>query len=230
VSIRAKRIVLAATSDLTHDRRLIRICTSLKASGYDVLLIGRESPASVPLTLRPYRQKRIRCIINTTALFFLGFNIRLFSRLLFTRADVIVANDLDTLLAASIAAWVKRCSLAYDAHEYFTEVPELDGRKFVKKIWELVASLCIPHADICYTVSDSLAQVLSDRYSKEFHTITNAPWPTDYRPVEKYNPKPVLIYRGDINQGRGIEEYIRCMHNIDGILQIAGDGPLRRNL
>lgn len=230
MSIKAKRIVLAATSDLTHDRRLIRICTSLKAAGSDVLLIGREAPASVALTLRPYRQKRIKCLFNTTALFYIEFNIRLLFRLLVTRADAIVANDLDTLPAARIAAWFKGCRLVYDAHEYFTEVPELNGRKFVKRIWELIARVCIPGVNICYTVSGSLAQVLSERYRKEFHTITNAPWPIEYRPLEKNNPKPVLIYRGDINQGRGIEEYIRCMKNIDGILQIAGDGPLRRNL
>jgi hypothetical protein len=38
------------------------------------------------------------------------------------------ANDLDTLLPAFIAAKLKRKKLVYDAHEFFTQVPELIHR------------------------------------------------------------------------------------------------------
>jgi glycosyltransferase involved in cell wall biosynthesis len=231
VSIRTKKIVLTATSDLTNDSRLIRICTTLSTSGYDVLLIGRRLKNSLPLNGLPYRQKRLRCLFNRTMLFYAEFNMRLLFRLLFTRADIIVANDYDTLPGATLAALLKGKRLVFDSHEYFTEVPELEGRGMVRRVWAAVGRLCIPRASLCYTVSESLAVELTRLYRKEFMVIRNVPL-LDESPGERSsrtNP-PILLYQGALNSGRCIEDYIECMNEIDGTLLIAGDGPLRKEL
>lgn len=231
MSIRTKKIVLTATSDLTHDRRLIRICTTLGTSGYSVLLIGRRLKDSLPLDDLTFRQKRLRCLFNRTMLFYAEFNIRLLFRLLFTQTDIIVANDYDTLPAATLAAVLKGKRLVFDSHEYFTEVPELKGRGMVRKVWATVGSLCIPRARLCYTVSESLAAELTSLYRKEFKVIRNVPLLTESCAKRSSRTgTPILLYQGALNSGRCIEEYIYCMHEIDGTLVIAGEGPLRKSL
>ena len=66
-------------------------------------------------------------------LFYAEYNLRLFFLLLLTKADVLVANDLDTLPAVFLASRIRRLPVVYDSHEYFTEVPELVGRKISEK-------------------------------------------------------------------------------------------------
>jgi hypothetical protein len=55
------RLIFTVTTDLNFDQRMIRICTSLKNAGYEVELVGRELPESLPLGLQKYTQHRLRC-------------------------------------------------------------------------------------------------------------------------------------------------------------------------
>ncbi|WP_410971672.1 hypothetical protein, partial [Salmonella sp. SAL4437] len=88
--------VLTVTTDPAFDQRMIRICTSLQAAGYDVLLIGRVWPWSKDLPARPFRQRRIKLPIYKGKLFYVLFNLRLLLTLLFVKVDCFCAIDLDT--------------------------------------------------------------------------------------------------------------------------------------
>ena len=122
-----KRIIVSVTNDLATDQRVHKVCTFLMEQGAQVTLVGRKLPNSLPVK-REYRTHRMRLLFKKGALFYVFFNIRLYLYLLFHRCDVLVANDLDTLLANAEAKRWKRIPLVYDSHEYFTEVPELTGR------------------------------------------------------------------------------------------------------
>jgi glycosyltransferase involved in cell wall biosynthesis len=144
---------------------------------------------------------------------------------------VILANDLDTLLPCTIVAKIKSRKLVFDAHEYFTEVPELIGRSSIKKVWQKVASWCIPHANVCYTVSDNLARIFEEKYKKHFYIIRNVPLMHEL--IDGHNThhdKPIIIYQGDLNVGRGIEETMHAIVNKDVEYWIAGDGPIKEHL
>ncbi|MBK9626950.1 MAG: glycosyltransferase [Flavobacteriales bacterium] len=128
------RAIVTVTNDLGTDNRVHRTCTVLQELGYAVLLVGRALPGSLPLD-RPYGTHRMRLLFRKGAWFYAEYNLRLFLLLIFRRSSLIVANDLDTLLAAWMAARLKGSQLVYDSHEYFTEGPELVERPRVRRIW-----------------------------------------------------------------------------------------------
>jgi len=201
-----------------------RVCSTLASEGFEVRLIGRELKNSVPIMNDNYLKERIRCWFNKGKFFYIEYNIRLFVKLLFTNADIYSAVDLDTIAPCFLAATLKGKKKVFDAHEYFSETPEVVKRVVVKRIWETVASTFIPKADAAYTVSESLAKIFSNKYSVEFVTIRNVP---SLAKQENFEMKrEFLLYQGALNEGRGLEEIIDAMKYIDMPLKIGGEGDL----
>ncbi len=227
-------IILCATSDLVTDQRMMRICQSLHDAGFGVTLIGRSLPNSLPLNPQDYEQTRIACHFYKGKLFYLEFTIRLFFKLLCHKKSIINAVDLDTILPVWAVAKLRRGVCTYDAHEYFTEVPEVVHRRFTKYIWERVAAFCIPRMDACYTVGAALANIFSERYGVPFATVRNMATlkNTDKYSLSANSESPrIILYQGVLNVGRGLEASIAAMqyvHNAE--LWIAGDGDIRAML
>ncbi|MFK8101418.1 MAG: glycosyltransferase [Saprospiraceae bacterium] len=229
---RKKRIVCTVTNDLNFDQRMIRICTSLTTAGYDVLLVGRKLPDSIPLAQLTFQQKRFSCFFQRGKFFYLEYNLRLFLFLLFKRADLICAIDLDTLLAGFLASKISRKKLVYDAHEYYTEVPELVHRKREQRIWEYLADAIIPRVTYAYTVCESLAEIFKKKYGTSFTVIRNLPFrsTTKVKEITPRNPA-ILLYQGALNDGRGIAEILRVLPTLENvILRLAGEGDLSTEL
>lgn len=223
-----KKVVLTVTNDLRYDERMHRICRSLSNAGYLVSLAGRKRPWSIPLQSELYRQYRLSGIFEKGWLFYAEYNFRLFFFLLFKKFDYIVSADLDSLLAGNITARLKGKPNIFDAHEFFTEVPELKGRKWVKNIWERIARFSLPHTTIRYTVSGSLAQALETKYQKNFHVIRNVPCLEEL--PSKNEKEPVILYRGALNKGRGLEELLHALPRLPVQAWLAGDGDLSDRL
>ncbi len=212
---------------------MIRICTSLAQAGYEVTLVGRTRSFSKPLDEKLFRQHRFRLFFKKGKFFYLEYNLRLFFYLLFKRFDAHCAIDLDTLLAGFLIHRLKRTKLVYDAHEYFTEVPELVGRPRTKIIWEKLANWIIPQLSHCYTVAPQLATILSEQYGTSFAEIRNLPLT---RPTRKYKApasnKKIILYQGMLNEGRGLEAAIMAMKKLPDALELhlVGEGDLSQQL
>ncbi len=201
-----------------------RICRTLAADGYDVMLVGRELDNSKMLEIEEYKQYRLKCRFNKGKLFYIEFNLRLFFYLLGRKADIVCAVDLDTIVPAFVIGKWKGWKKVYDAHEYFSEVPEVVNRPRVKQTWEWVADKFIPKADLAYTVGPALAGIFTQRYGISFHTIRNVPDVV----VKPIIPKETgyLLYQGALNKGRGLEALLEAMQHLDIKLKIAGEGDL----
>jgi len=129
--------------------------------GFEITLIGRRVKNSPPLS-RPYKTRRFRLPFTKGALFYASLNIRLFFYLLFSRTDIILANDLDTLFPAFIVSKLRGKELVYDSHEYFTEAAGLTGRNIQKKIWLAIEKMTFPNVKRIYTVNESIAGFYRD--------------------------------------------------------------------
>ena len=97
------------------------------------------------------------------------FFILLFAK----RNDLLISNDLDTLLANYLASKIRKIPLLYDSHEYFTEVPELRARAGTKKVWESIEGRILPKLKYAMTVSDSIAAAYHEKYGTPFRVIRN---------------------------------------------------------
>ncbi len=228
------RAIVCVTNDLYTDQRVHKVCMFLREQGYDVLLVGRKRRNSLPLEERPYRTHRIRLLFEKGAKFYAFFNLRLFFFLLFHRADLIVSNDLDTLLACATAKRFKpKSRLVYDSHEYFTEVPELINRPKVQKIWLRIEQRIFPKLTDVYTVNQSIADIYSSTYGKAVKVVRNISprWQSesirDKASLGIPEGKPLIILQGaGINVDRGAEEAVEAMAGLDAILMIVGDGDV----
>ncbi|MEM7655921.1 MAG: glycosyltransferase [Bacteroidota bacterium] len=223
------RIFLSVINDLSGDQRMHRIASTLQAAGYDVCLVGRELPESLPLSERPYRTHRMKLWFRKGKWFYLEYNLRLFLWLLGQKVDLLTANDLDTLLANYLATRWKKIPLVYDSHEYFTEVPELVYRPRTRAIWLRLERWLFPKLKHVYTVNGSLARIYAETYGIPVEVIRNVP-------VRKATPAPapptpILLYQGALNLGRGIELMIQAMHHLPAHqLWIVGRGDVETEL
>lgn len=223
-----KRIVLTVTTDLSFDQRMQRIAAALAEGGYDVWLVGRALPDSPPLQPAPWHQVRLSCRHHKGKLFYLEYNRKLWSLLRQLECDTIAAADLDTLLPAAQVASAKRIPLVFDAHEHFTEVPEVVERPLVRWLWGRVAHYGIPRARLAYTVGPRLADLLARTYRRPFEVVRNVPVFDERLPVRTRPPEPpfVILYQGALNEGRGLECAIEAMTRLPDTFELwlAGEG------
>lgn len=232
------KIISSATSDLVVDQRVHRSCKTLTEMGFEVSSIGRIKPDSKALSKREYKTIRLKCFINSGPLFYVEYNTRLFLKLLFSKCDVLLSNDLDTLLANSIVSKIRGIPLVYDSHEYFTEVPELIHRPSVRKIWLMIEKMCINRPSKYMTVCNSISVEYGKKYGLEFSVIRNLPEKlkevSEHKTVDlrsMANGRRILLYQGSVNADRGLEEMVQAMKLLDDyLLVIAGKGDVYKDL
>jgi glycosyltransferase involved in cell wall biosynthesis len=201
--------------------------------GFEVTLVGRKLKNSLPLE-RSYRTFRMKLMFTKGPFFYAEYNIRLFLFLLFHKADINVANDLDTLPANYLAALLTKRKLVYDSHEYFTGVPEIINRPLVKATWESIEKWIFPKLKVIYTVNESIAKLYKDQYGKEIKVIRNVSNRLEQKTKKTREDlglprnKNIIILQGaGINIDRGAEEAVQAMQYVDNALfLIVGSGDV----
>jgi len=228
------KAIVSVINDLSTDRRVHRTCLTLTKLGFEVLLVGRKQRKSLPLDIRDYQTKRMSLLFEKGFLFYAEYNFRLFLFLLFKKCDLLVSNDLDTLLPNYLIKKIKNKNLVYDSHEYYTGVPELEGRPFVQKFWKHIEKWIFPKLKDVITVNDSIAQLYKDEYRKDLTVVRNIP---PLLKLKEFKTKKelgineskfiILLQGSGINVDRGAEEAVMAMKFVsDGILYIIGDGDV----
>jgi glycosyltransferase involved in cell wall biosynthesis len=230
-----KRVIVSVSNDLVTDNRVKRTCTVFSELGFEVLLVGRLRKKSLPLEYHNIKTHRFRLIFDKGALFYAELNIRLFLFLIFKKVDVLYSNDLDTLSANFFATWFKpKSRLIYDTHELFTEVPELENRRFAKSTWLNIEKFIFPKINNVITVNESIAKIYEAKYAKSILVVRNVPEKYENQisfskskiglPEDKF----ILIIQGSgLNVDRGVEEAVLSMQFIENaLLVIVGSGDV----
>lgn len=229
----SKRILSTVTNDLVGDQRIHKAAISLLNAGWSPELVGRRLKRSESVK-REYKTRRFRLLFNKGPLFYVCYNLRLFCYLLVARADLFLANDLDTLPAVWMASKLRRIPYVFDSHEYFTEVPELVNRRFVQKFWKSIERWLVPGTKFMTTVNEEIASLFEKEYNVSVKVLMNVPNASresaqNYKGQipESFRGKILIIYQGAVNEGRGLEEIIDAMPHLPGhALLIIGSGDI----
>jgi glycosyltransferase involved in cell wall biosynthesis len=242
-----KKLFFTVTNDLVYDQRMIRICSSLSAAGYDVTLVGRRNGNAPTLGAQPFRQHRLRTWFPRGKGFYIEYNLRLFFFLLTQKMSALCAIDLDTILPCYLVSRIKRIPRLYDAHELFCEMQEVVSRPGIYRIWKAIERFCVPNFPAGYTVNDLIADEFFRLYGVRYGVIRNVPVlrpdpsadaepplpsATPYHaPADTRNPlaPPLpagrfILYQGAVNEGRCFESLIPAMQSVDAPLLICGEG------
>jgi glycosyltransferase involved in cell wall biosynthesis len=241
-----KKLFFAVTNDLVYDQRMIRICGSLSAAGYDVTLVGRKHKHAPALGKQSFRQRRLTTWFRRGKGFYIEYNLRLFFFLLTQKMSGICAIDLDTILPCYLVSRIRDIPRLYDAHELFCEMQEVVSRPAIYKLWKAIERFCVPKFPIGYTVNDLIADEFFRLYGVKYAVIRNAPvlppeplpagnTPSDppARTAIIRPPHPVaaplpagrfILYQGAVNEGRCFESLIPAMQTVDAPLLICGEG------
>lgn len=232
-----KRVIVSVINDLVTDQRVHKVSTTLTNMGFEVLLVGRKMRNSLPLEKRAYETHRMNLLFEKGTLFYAEYMLRLFFLLLFKKVDVLVSNDLDTLLPNYFISKIKGKHLVYDTHEIFTEVPELKNAAFKKRIWELVEGFIFPKLKTVFTVNESIANWYKHKYEIHCNVVRNIPFKLTAEKIDRAGlhlpiDKKIIIMQGaGINVQRGAEEAIEAMQYIDNALfLIIGGGDVIETL
>lgn len=222
------KVLVSVFNNLYTDQRVEKVCKTLSENGYQIELIGNNW-GGLPEMKRPYPFSRITLQSQTLKLAYPEFNWKLYFELL-KKADqntILLANDLDTLLANWLVSKKLNIPLVFDSHEIFTEMPAINGR-FTQKLWRALQKAIVPKLKWMMTASESYADWFVKTYG------INRPIVVQNFPLKVANPqddaeihsKKIILYQGVINPSRGLDKMIKAMQNIQNAeFWICGDGP-----
>lgn len=219
------RVLILAFTDLARDPRVNRQVRYL-AERYAVTAAGLVHPgvagiAFVPLT--PGRKRVGQKAVAGLRLLGRSFEsyywnrsevVDAWPRLRGLPADLVVANDIDTLpLALRLAGGAK---VLFDAHEYapleFEDL--LFFRVFIQRFRRYLCRTYIPRVDAMTTVCDGLGDAYEKDVGVRATVVWNAP---DYEPLE---PSPVgakirLVHHGIALPSRRLEATLALIPLLD---------------
>ncbi len=234
-----KTAVVSIINSIHTDARVQKTCNELSVAGFHVIVIDRNLKSVNFQTNYRFSLVSLNFSINSGVLFYLFYQVKLFFKLNGLRPNLLVSNDLDTLLPNYLISKFKKVPLIFDSHELFTEVPELQDNSIKKGCWKILESYIVPKLKHLITVNNSIATIYKSQYGKEFKVVRNIP---ENKTPERLKTRKeldlpedkfiVLLQGAGINIDRGAEELMESFKLLDDrfVLLIIGSGDVWQKL
>lgn len=234
-----KRILVSVSNDLYNDNRVLKTCKSLFDYGLDVTVVCKNATASRKTQYASFNSeypfikiKRLKFLFKKNVWYYAELKLRLFFKLLFSRFDILWANDLDTLLPNYIVSRLKHKPLVFDSHEMFCYVAELKPGSIQQKAWLKIEGWIVPKLKYIVTVCNPIKDYFKQKYGANALIVRNIPPYSEDNQERKQFPlkERYIIWQGSTNIDRGLEELVLSMRGVDAKLLIAGTGDIFDNL
>lgn len=214
----------------------------LQARGFDITLVksyvrrGKEKEESRPglcnrmidlLTKRWPKSKWIEPLV------FVEFILRSTLLGVWSRPDLVVAIDVDTLLQGWIVSRLCRAKLIYYSIELYSERPGFSPKRF----WVWFERRLINKAHLAVACEPNRARVMQEKYgARELPmTVLNVPPYSqpehttvipDYLRARGLEGKRVAYYMGEIKAARCIDQFIEAARRFDDSIVLFLIGPV----
>lgn len=223
------KVIALVSNNIATDQRLIKVGSTLQNNCFDFHLVGTKHRGNPSLDHIPFKTTTINIFFQKNFLFYAELQLRLLLALIKMpkKNSIILANDLDTLIPATIVSKIYNLPLVVDFHEIFSEMPSLKEGSIQKRVWKLIETQLVPRVKYSYTVSNSYANWFNESYGIEPEIIKNVPKQREAPNNSETLGQKIVIYQGAINPSRGIDKMVLSMKFLDQVqLWIIGDGPL----
>ncbi|MBN2856843.1 MAG: glycosyltransferase, partial [Candidatus Delongbacteria bacterium] len=234
--MKQKRIIFAVYDDLFHEYRGYKTALSFQRSDYDVKVLGMRLSDKTLTGWDDIPNERLRLVRNfPLSLNMMIFWLKLFFKLLNTKADILYSHDIFPLFPVFMASKLKRIPFVYDAHEFWHGNSQLENRPFMKKFWTFYERIFISGAKRVITVSEPIAKELERIYRiDKVGVFTNLPLkkelPSDRNKLRDLlsigSEKKIVLYQGRFLFNNGLDTVIRSFKDVtdNAVLVLIGEG------
>ena len=231
-----KSVLLTFLGNFHYDSRITNLYNSFSERGYKVEVVSYDWLTKGFKTERGkisvYKLKKGSFPI----LYYLKFSFYLSYHLLFTKADLIFAEDVYTLPFVVMFARIKKAKVCYDSREIYSQLAGLSTKKNVQAFWSWIEKTCIKRVDIIMTTGELDSAYIEKKYNLEGTVVIRnlplaqeIPESFDFRKhLDLREDDKILLYQGVILPGRGLRIIIDIIDRLPNcILVVLGDGEYR---
>lgn len=173
--------------------------------------------------------------------FFIRYFFSLIVVLCRLKARLYQAVDPPALLPARLASWLHGSRYNYFSLEYFQGIEQLSAKPVMRRIWQLLERLGIAKARNVAAVCKTTEQLLRRDFGLlRTAAVLNVPGRGDYaaaadgrlrRRVGISGQTPLVIYKGEITENRGLLPFIAAMEQFEPLhFALVGSGAYRERL
>jgi glycosyltransferase involved in cell wall biosynthesis len=173
--------------------------------------------------------------------FFIRYFFSLIVVLWRLQAHLYEAVDPVALLPARFAARMHGSRYNYFSLEYFQGIEQLSVKPVMRRVWRMIERLGIARARNVAAVCKTTEQLLKRDYGPaRTATVLNVPGRLDYAPAADGRLRrrigisaqtPLVIYKGEIAENRGLLPFVAAMEQIEPLhFALVGSGAYRDRL
>lgn len=225
VNARAGKVCILSNKHAYFDTRIFyKQALTLSEAGYDVTLIAAHDKDEIVEGVKVIALSRSRRWFQRV----LGFDILVLSLALKQKADIYHFHDPGLLPVGIALKLLTNANVIYDIHEDYSSAFRTKSwippylRLIVSKLYFVAERIGLLTLSSMVVAGEDIQSCLPN--SSKVTLVRNYPLldiaDSVHRKKKSQDEVPVLIYTGAMGEGRGVEEVIEAVNNMDGKVRL----------